>query len=134
MRNIVVCIATCAIVSACATSGSESDVAAARESWDGARYEAVVAQWGAPQHQAMTPDGRTAYSWNSRSTGAARSGAAPSFSVFGSSGMGVGAGIGVGSGGGDTLRCDRTVYVQNNIVVEQKWNGNPRYCRTFARY
>ena len=30
MRNIVVCIATCAIVSACATSGSEPDVAAAK--------------------------------------------------------------------------------------------------------
>jgi hypothetical protein len=119
------------LLAGCATP-EPFDYSAARNSWQGAPFEAVVAQWGAPARSTVLADGRDVHTWFSE-TG---SGGAlyPSFGIFGGSrGVGAGAGVMVGQGGGELLRCERTLYFRNGQVVEQSWLGNSRYCGTFGR-
>jgi hypothetical protein len=55
------------------------------------------------------------------------------------SGRGGGGGVGVGIGGvifnpsGSAVRCDRTLVFREGRVVEQDWNGEPDFCKRFAR-
>ncbi len=119
------------LLAGCATPEA-FDYSATRNSWQGARYEAVVAQWGAPARSTVLADGRDVRTWFSE-TG---SGGAlyPSIGVFGGSrGVGTGAGMVLGQGGGELLRCERTLYFRDGQVVEQSWLGNSRYCGTFRR-
>jgi len=109
----------------------KTDLDAAQDSWYGARYEAVVSQWGAPTRSTVLADGRNAHTWVSVSAESWY----PSISVFGGSVVGVGVGTGVllGQSGGEPARCERTLVFNDGQVVEQSWLGQWRYCSTFRR-
>ena len=118
----------------CATP--DVDYSSTRAGWQGAPYEAVVAQWGQPLCYTVNPDGRYVYTWVSESAvGGSSSAVYPSIGVFGGSrgvGVGVGTGIAVGGGGGELVRCERTFAFDKAVVVEQTWVGNSRFCSTFV--
>lgn len=127
--------ALCAVslLTACAAPGA--DLAAARESWQGASYEDVVRAWGAPARSTTLPDGREAHTWaNERVT--SRGMVYPSIGVFGGSGN-VGVGVGVGTSapfGQGVERCERTLIFWNDRVVDEgDWNGADTFCATFRR-
>jgi len=138
MRNLFLCVAGAALLAACATTPSEVDYTATRAGWQGAPYDAVVAQWGQPQRYTVMDDGRYVYSWYSQAGGGGAAYSSSSFGVFGGSrgfGFGVGTGIplpGMG-GGGEVVRCERTFVFKDALVVEQTWNGNSHFCSTFVR-
>jgi len=125
-------------LSGCATP--DVDYSATRAGWQGAPYDAVVAQWGQPGGYTVMDDGRYVYSWYSQAGGGGGSVAYPSTSVGvfgGSRGGGVGISTGISlpgmGGGGEVVRCERTFVFKNAIVVEQMWNGNSQFCSTFVR-
>jgi hypothetical protein len=110
------------------------DLDSARNSWQGARYDEVVAKWGAPTRHATLSDGRNVYTWESTGSGSAHSPA--SVGIFGGSGVGVGVGVVLGlpgMGGGETQRCERTITFSGDRVVQQTWLGPAAFCRTFRR-
>lgn len=120
------------VLAACATPGQ--DLAAARQSWDGASYEEVVRAWGAPARSTGLGEGREARTWLSE-VNRARGVIYPSVGVFGGSGN-VGVGVGVGASapfGEDRQRCERTLIFAGERVVEQTWSGAEHYCATFRR-
>ena len=125
-----------AVLAGCATE--PIDYSTTRNGWQGAPYETVVAQWGAPANNTVLADGRYVYSWFSQAGGSGGGGGwYPSIGIFGGSGgvgVGVGTGITLGQGGGDFVRCERTLYFKEGRVVEQTWFGSPRYCSTFQRH
>ncbi len=109
------------------------DLTATRESWQGARYETVVALWGAATRSTVLADGRDARTWVSESVGGGNW--YPSIGVFGGSrGVGVGTGVTMGQGGGQLVRCERTFMFRDAQVVEQSWQGQSNYCSTFRRH
>jgi len=119
-----------ALVPGCA---STADVEKAKGTWHGATYDEVVARWGAPAYQASLPDGSQVYSWVSEGGGGMYSGS--SVGIFGGSGGG-GGGVGVplpGMGGGGPQRCDRSLTFRDGRVVDQIWQGSPRFCSSFGR-
>lgn len=119
-----------ALLSGCATLGSDID--AARNSWHGARYDEVVAKWGAPTRHATLADGRNVYTWESTGSGGFLS--PGSVGVYGGSGIGVGVVLGLpGMGGGEPKRCERTLTFSGDRVVQQTWLGPPEFCSTFRR-
>ena len=135
MRLFSICLLSAATLAGCATPAV--DYSATRAGWQGAPYDAVVAQWGQPQRYTVMDDGRYVYTWYSQSN-AGGSALYPSIGVFGGSrGVGVGVGTGVsvggGSGGGEVVRCERLFVFRDAVVVEQTWNGNSQYCSTFVR-
>jgi hypothetical protein len=140
MRYILICILSAAALVGCATQSAEIDYSATRAGWQGAPYDAVVAQWGQPQRYTVMDDGGYVYSWYSQAGGGGGV-AYPSTSigVFGGSrggGVGVGTSIGLpgmGMGGGEVVRCERTFVFRNAVVVEQTWNGSSQFCSTFVR-
>jgi hypothetical protein len=120
------------VLAGCATESV--DYAGTRSSWQGARYETVVAQWGAPASTDVLPDGRELHTWFSQ-TGDGGGAWYPSVGLFGGSrGVGVGTGVTLGQGGGDYVRCERAFYFRDGRVVEQTWFGSSRYCSTFQRH
>ncbi|MDB5811502.1 MAG: hypothetical protein JWN94_3624 [Betaproteobacteria bacterium] len=123
------------VLAGCATI--EEDYSATRNSWQGASYDAVLAQWGQPQRYTVTEDGRYVYTWFSQTGGGGSGGGLnSSIGVFGGSGgmgIGVGTGIALGQGGSDYMRCERTLYFKEARVVEQSWLGPSRYCSLFRR-
>jgi hypothetical protein len=138
MRYFLCCLPGALLVAGCATAPTEVDYSATRAGWQGAPYDAVVAQWGQPVRYSVMDDGRYVYTWYSQAGGGGGV-AYPSTSigVFGGSrgvGVGVGTGIGLpGTGGGDFVRCERTFVFKNAVVVEQTWNGSSQFCSTFVR-
>jgi hypothetical protein len=107
------------------------DLTATRDSWQGARYETVVALWGVPTRSAVLADGSDAHTWVSESVGGTWY---PFIGVFGGSrGGGAGAGMTMGGGGGQFYRCERTFIFGGGQVVEQSWQGESNYCSTFRR-
>lgn len=109
------------------------DLAATRDAWLGARYEAVVEQWGPPTRTIAQSDGSNSYVWMSEGV-SGRGSWFPFIGIFGGSrGVGTGAGISIGQSGGEYARCERTLYFRNGVVVEQSWLGQSRYCSTFRR-
>ena len=116
----------------CATT--TADIQGARDSWQGANYDEVVARWGAPHRHTTLSDGGYVYTWEAESV-SSRARFYPSFGLFGGSGGGVGVGTGVtmGPGGGDLVRCDRTLIFRNARVAEQTWQGEPEFCSSFKR-
>ena len=106
-------------VAACASFDSE--LAAARESWQGATYDQVVAAWGTP-----TRNAGDAYTWLSedRAPQAQRSGS------------GGGAGGVMFSAAPDRVaaRCERTLLIQDARVARAgDWKGEPEFCKRFGR-
>ena len=128
---VVILLAGCA-----STPQGAGDIASARGSWQGATYEDVVRSWGAPVRSTKLPDGRDAHTWVSESIAASRGSFWPSIGIFGGSG-GVGFGTGVtmgpGYGGGELQRCERTLFFDQNRVVDQSWQGPGDYCTSFRR-
>jgi hypothetical protein len=119
-------------LSGCAALGG-GDVESAQKSWHGARYDEVVAKWGAPARHATLPDGRNVYTWESVGSGGIAFPA--SVGVYGGSG---GGGVGVvfglpGMGGGEPQRCERTLIFRDDRVTEQSWLGSPAFCSAFRR-
>ena len=120
------------ILAGCATT---ADVENAKSSWQSARYDDVVARWGAPNRETILADGRIAATWVAE--GGYGGGVPASVGVFGGSGGGgVGVQIGLpGMGGGyvEPQRCERTLIFKSDVVVEQSWFGQPALCRQFRR-
>ena len=132
MRLIAIA-AFAALLAGCASTASDSDVFNARDTWNGAAYDDVVARWGVPARTTKLSDGREAYTWVSE-TFTSRPAFFPSIGVFGGSGgSGVGIGTGVATGGGELQRCERTLIFQKGRVVDQTWQGPPDYCSTFRK-
>jgi hypothetical protein len=127
--------AVAALLAACAST-SDSDVFAARDTWNGTAYDEVVARWGVPARSTKLADGREAYTWVS-DTFASRPSFFPSIGIFGGSGgsgIGVGTGVSVGGGaGGELQRCERTLIFQKGRVVDQTWQGPAEYCASFRK-
>ena len=109
------------------------DVNAARNSWDGTRYDDVVAQWGAPVRNATLADGRESCTWVSEGT--VSSGSVLPVTIYGSNrGVGVGTALpGFGYGSSELARCERNLIFKGGSVVEQSWQGNARFCNSFKR-
>jgi hypothetical protein len=111
----------------------EADMPAARDSWQGAAYDEVVASWGVPARSTRLNDGREAYTWVSE-TVTSRGALWPSLGIFGGSGgVGIGTGVTMGPGGGELQRCERTLFFQNGRVVDQTWQGPADFCSSFRR-
>ena len=119
------------LAAGCATT---ADIEKAKASWHGATYDEVVARWGVPSRQTSLSDGSQVYSWSSEGGGGGYSGS--SVGVFGGSG-GVGVGIGLPlpgmGGGGEIQRCERSLTFKGGRVVDQIWQGSPRFCEGFRR-
>jgi len=124
------------LLAGCASTPEESDIPAASASWHGAAYEEVVRSWGAPARSTKLPDGRDAHTWVSESVAPSRVAFWPSIGIFGGSGdVGFGTGVTMGPGyGGELVRCERTLFLENGRVVDQTWQGPPDYCGSFRRY
>lgn len=124
-------IAAAALLSGCATT---ADIEQAKNTWQGATYDEVVARWGVPARQTSLSDGSQVYTWVTEgSTGYSGS----TVGVFGGSG-GVGVGIGLplpgfGAGPGEIVRCERSLTFRDGRVAEQMWQGDPRFCMTLRR-
>ena len=123
------------LLAGCASVGT--DVNVAKDSWQGATFDAVVSRWGTPARSTTLADGREARTWVS--VDAASGGTYfPSVGVYGGSGgIGVGTSVtmglpGMGAGGGQ-VRCERTLFFRDERVVEQLWQGHAGYCSTFRR-
>jgi hypothetical protein len=97
--------------SAIAACASTDEFAAARESWRGATYDQVVMAWGTPSQSSV--DTRT---WLSDDS-------APRVQGSG----------GVGGMIFAAARCDRTLAFRDGRVVDERWVGDPEYCKRFAR-
>jgi hypothetical protein len=108
-----------------------------RQSWDGATYDDVVAQWGQPQSSSRLADGTNVYLWSWQSPAMSSSGARVGFGLFGGSGgLGTGVGVNVPVGGASSSapeRCDRRMYFREGWLVRQEWQGAPRLCEMFSR-
>ena len=122
-----------AVFAGCAATSPDTGNPAARESWQGATYDEVVATWGVPVRSTKLSDGRDAYTWVSE-TVAPRGALWPSLGIFGGSGgFGVGTGVTVGPGGGELQRCERTLFFLKGRVVDQTWQGPAEFCSTFRK-
>jgi hypothetical protein len=122
------------LLAGCATTNG--DIQGARDSWQGASYDDVVARWGVPQRHTTLSDGGYVYTWESEGT-SSRGTFYPSIGMVAGSGGGVGFGTGVtfpiGPRGGDLVRCDRTLIFRNARVADQTWQGEPEFCTNFKR-
>jgi hypothetical protein len=103
-------LALAAAVAACASTDGE--LAAARDSWRGATYDQVLMAWGTPSQSAVD-----SHTWLSDDSAPRRPG---------SSG-------GVGGMIFASARCDRTLAFRDGRVVDQRWNGDPEFCKLYAR-
>jgi hypothetical protein len=103
-------LALAAAVAACASTDGE--LAAARDSWRGATYDQVLMAWGTPSQSSVD-----SHTWLSDDS-------APR--MPGSSG-------GVGGMVFAAARCDRTLAFRDGRVVDGRWNGDPEFCKRYAR-
>jgi len=118
-----------ALLAGCTTTG---DIDKAKGSWHGATYDEVVARWGVPARHTSLSDGSQVYAWVSEGGGGGYSGS--SVGVFGGSGgVGVGIGLPLPGMGGEPQRCDRNLTFKGGRVVDQIWQGSPRFCSGFGR-
>lgn len=99
-------------VSALAACASTDEFAAARQSWRGATYDQVVMAWGTPSQSSVD-----SHTWLSDD----------------SSPRVQGSGGGVGGMIFAAARCDRTLAFRDGRVVDERWAGDPEYCKRFAR-
>jgi hypothetical protein len=121
------------LLAGCATVDQEFDQA--RNSWQGASYDQVLARWGPPARSATLADGRQTHTWTSQEAPLRAPGPSVGVGVFGGGGGG-GVGIGVGFPFGTTVNpasCERTLTFKDGQLVEQSWAGDPAYCRYFKR-
>jgi hypothetical protein len=112
------------LLAACAAWGGGTE--GARKSWDGARYEDVASQWGAPARSAKLPDGQLVHTWVSPT---ARVG------IFGGSGGGGAAASFPlpGMGSDPQKQCERTLTIKDGYVIQQVWAGTDEFCSPFKK-
>lgn len=112
------------LLAGCADWGGGT--AGAIDSWRGARYAEVEAQWGAPKSSVTTADGQIAYTWMTPAT---------RFGIFaGSGGVGVATTFPLPGMGGDPLRqCERTLTFKDGYVIQQAWLGPNAMCSPYKR-
>ena len=93
--------------------------------------------WGAPARSGKLADGADVHTWVSESGPTYRSGPSVGIGGFGGSGgrgVGVGVGFPIGSGSATPpARCDRTLKIRDNRLVEQSSNGPDEICAEYAR-
>src|SRR5262245_19293447 len=115
------------LLAACAT-----DPAEVKESWDGAMYQEVAAIWGQPAASSKDAEGVEMHVWRNEAPSGAGSTMSIGFgSVRGMGNVGVGVGTGVTVPVGPPpapLVCERRMFFRDGQVVDQDWNGDPRYC------
>ena len=113
----------------------DADNSADKQAWLGASYDEVVARWGQPASGERLPDGVEVRTWISESP--APLGGGTSISIGGVTfgrGSGVGGGISVPVGSPPApVRCERTLYFRDAVVIDQDWSGPADYCRMFRR-
>lgn len=122
------------LLAGCASVEKEFDQA--RSSWQGAKYDEVVARWGPPVRSATLSDGRQTHTWTSLEAPIRAYGPSVGVGVFGGSGGGGGVGVGASFPFSTTVNpatCERTLTFKDNELVEQSWLGDPAYCRYFKR-
>jgi len=129
------CALACAIMAGCATTLAES-----QEGWLGATLDEVTRAWGQPASSTTLDDGAVERVWLAESPALHGSGSSVGFGfgVFGGRrnvGVGVGTGVSVpvGSGSRTVLRCERRLTFRGEVVVDQVWTGEERYCSHFRR-
>lgn len=112
------------MLAGCAAWGGGTE--GARNSWNGARYQDVASQWGAPARSAALADGLVAYTWVSPAT---------LIGIFGGSvGYGAGATIPLpGMGGDPDKQCIRTLTFRDGYVIRQEWAGPDSICSPYKR-
>src|SRR5207249_2281042 len=86
------------VVAACSTVTVEQELDQAKNSWQGASYDEVVARWGPPARSATLADGRQVHTWTSQEAPVRAGGPSVGVGVFGGGGGGGGGGVGVGVG------------------------------------
>jgi hypothetical protein len=136
IRNVPSSLVFAALLAACATVGVEQEVQEARQSWEGATYDDVVARWGPPARSATPAEGTQVHTWVSQEPPVRGSGPSVGVGVFGGSGVGTGVGVGIGFPFGATVNpsaCERTLTFKDGQLAEQQWTGDPAYCRYFKR-
>ncbi len=122
---------------ALALAGCATDLVEVREPWYGATYDEVTRAWGKPTASTVLPDGREEHVWLAESPSYSGSSVGVGFGIFrGSGNVGVGAGTGVSvpvGGPAPPHRCERRMLFRDKVVVDQVWNGEPRYCSGYRR-
>ena len=117
-------------LAACAT-----DPAEVSDAWYGARYEEVARVWGQPLASSKDADGAEMHVWRSEAPSGPGSSVSIGFGVFrggGNVGIGTGTGMSVPVGPPPApLVCERRMIFRDGYVIDQVWNGDPRYCETF---
>jgi hypothetical protein len=125
------------ILIAASISGCATDLVEVREGWYGATYEDVTRAWGKPSGSTTLADGGVEHVWLAETPSYSGSSVGVGFGIFrGSGNIGVGAGTGVSvpvGGPAPPHRCERRLTFRDNMVVDQVWNGEPRYCSGFRR-
>jgi hypothetical protein len=96
-------------VVACASTNDE--LAAVRESWRGATYDQVLMAWGTPSQSSVD-----SHTWLSDESAPRAQGSG-----------------GVGGMIFAAARCDRTLAFRDGRVVDERWSGDPEFCKRFAR-
>lgn len=135
-RSVPSSLVFAALLAGCATVGVEQQVQEARQSWEGATYDDVVARWGPPARSATPSEGTQVHTWVSQEPPVRGPGPSVGVGVFGGSGVGTGVGVGIGFPFGTTVNpsaCERTLTFKDGRLAEQHWTGDPAYCRYFNR-
>jgi hypothetical protein len=119
------------VAAGCATDPSTYD-----QSWQGASYDEVVAQWGLPVSSSKLDDGTDVHLWVNERIAVA-SGSSVGFGAFGGGGrIGTGVGIQIPIPTGqpaEVPRCERRLYFSNGYVKDEEWLGAPDMCKDFKR-
>ena len=116
-------------------AGCATDPAAVSDPWYGATYEEVARIWGPPLASSKDTDGVEMHVWRSEAPSGAGSTMSFGVGVFrggGNVGIGTGTGVTVPVGPAPPpLVCERRMIFRDGQVVDQVWNGDPRYCESF---
>jgi hypothetical protein len=117
------------VAAGCATDPGSYD-----QSWQGASYDEVVAQWGPPASSSKLDDGTDVHLWSNERV-AVSSGSSFGFGAFGGGGrIGTGVGIQIPIGPPpEPARCERRLFFSGGYVSEEEWLGAPDICKDFKR-
>jgi hypothetical protein len=124
---VAAALAAALFVISCAST--DPRFVAARDSWQGARYDDVVKAWGPPD-RSSTRDGRETHTWVARD-GLPTPGLHGGAVVSGGTGGAGGALFGPPSE--QVAVCERILVFNGGRVAEQTWNGPPDFCTRFNK-
>jgi hypothetical protein len=127
-QRLALALTACIALAGCATDPSEYN-----QSWQGASYDEVVAQWGNPLSSSKLDNGTDVHLWVTERPVA--SGSTVGFGVFGG-GVRIGTGVGVQIPVGpppEPARCERRLYFSSGYVIDEEWLGAPDVCKDLKR-